>query len=220
MITDKDIYGVFEKDKSAVMSFSNRKRNMAIRDACRRGDYIVSRLYDFHTDNSDYVLSMSWNREIMISCIYAYCKEKNLYYAVLGNVEEGRDFGITAYTPHFFKRYALRACGKDVGLKDAIPCFVSTSRRDSIIVYYNDKNGEFAYANEMGLLLGKFDIRRSVSVFRTFVSYDMLGQSQKDTFCKVFPYLLGIRYGILKPSQEDCSAIYANVCNIYKQFYE
>ena len=79
-------------------------------------------------------------------------------------------------------RYAERVLkNKDLSIGETLLAF--SQQNTSIVIYYDDTN--FVAANGKGLVLMKYDTRRDIVCMKTFVSLDMLKESQYSAWEKV-----------------------------------
>lgn len=86
---------------------------------------------------------------------------------------------VTFYTPHFFDRYRERELRKlEMQKNDVINHFMAITAATSIENVRNPKYPNSVYAtNEEGVLLGE-NLGNGLFEFRTFISFNMLGNDQ------------------------------------------
>ena len=138
----------------------------------------IWKYFDYHTDNADYIIVIHCNRAGKFGIIrFAYIKETNEYLTKIQCVP-----GYNAISVHMLHRYAERVLNnKDLSIGETLLAFSKLNM--SIVIYYDDTN--FVAANERGLVLMKYDARRDIICMKTFVSLDMLKESQYSAWEKV-----------------------------------
>lgn len=138
----------------------------------------IWKYYDYHTDNADYIIVIHCNRAGKFGIIrFAYIKETNEYLTKIQCVP-----GYNAISVHMLHRYAERVLNnKDLSIGETLLAFSKLNM--SIVIYYDDTN--FVAANERGLVLMKYDARRDIICMKTFVSLDLLKESQYSAWEKV-----------------------------------
>lgn len=138
----------------------------------------IWKYYDYHTDNADYIIVIHCNRAGKFGIIrFAYIKETNEYLTKIQCVP-----GYNAISVHMLHRYAERVLkNKDLSIGETLLAF--SQQNMSIVIYHDDTN--FVAANGKGLVLMKYDARRDIMCMKTFVSLDMLKESQYSAWEKV-----------------------------------
>ena len=138
----------------------------------------IWKYFDYHTDNADYIIVIHCNRAGKFGIIrFAYIKETNEYLTKIQCVP-----GYNAISVHMLHRYAERVLNnKDLSIGETLLAFSKLNM--SIVIYYDDTN--FVAANERGLVLMKYDARRDIICMKTFVSLDLLKESQYSAWEKV-----------------------------------
>lgn len=169
-----------------------------------------------HGRYTDYVIVLVPTKGRVEPIVYAREKEMNCYIQVLVHMEDYSD-SLYAYTPHFFKRYALRAKHKECSLMEAIRLFEPYSG----FLIHKDGDKE-VYAIDGGLMLG-VRVNKEIVLIRTFVSSDMLRETQLKAYEKVIGFISRVEneglpfvsesYDLAKSLQEEAKSI-------YEQFYE
>lgn len=138
----------------------------------------IWKYFDYHTDNADYIIVIHCNRAGKFGIIrFAYIKETNEYLSKMQCVP-----GYSSISVHMLHRYAERVLkNKDLSIGETLLAF--SQQNTSIVIYYDDTN--FVAANGKGLVLMKYDTRRDIVCMKTFVSLDMLKESQYSAWEKV-----------------------------------
>ena len=138
----------------------------------------IWKYYDYHTDNTDYIIVIHCNRAGKFGILrFPYIKETNEYLSKIQCVP-----GYCAMSVHMLHRYAERVLNnKDLSIGETLLAFSKLNM--SIVIYYDDTN--FVAANERGLVLMKYDARRDIICMKTFVSLDLLKESQYSAWEKV-----------------------------------
>lgn len=133
------------------------------------------------------------------------------------------------YTSHFFDRYKERMNIKG-GIKQCVKQF---SKHSVSMVCIYRKNGQFVFCMDDGLVLGVEDELLQMSVCCTFVSYDLLKDSQRTAFNKVKDVVDEIRSAHIqlhkqgvsftdstKLIEEKFKSVYESAAEIYAWYFE
>lgn len=90
----------------------------------------------------------------------------------------------SCYTMHYIHRYAERVLGmRDMPLE--LVLMKKIARNNSCVLAYHDDTGRRVYAGRDGLSLCVNDARRGMLVHRTFVSMDMLKDTQREAHSRL-----------------------------------
>lgn len=189
MITDsmnaKDITSIRMKDDARLAGFQRKKANELLRLMNKQKVKFISTCYDFKTPNAEYKISI-WTSggEIFYSGIFGYVRERNVYIPMT-SLEFNKDYYM-AISPHFFNRYAERHLNKVMSVPKAMSYFF----RDFFcaLVIYSDDN-RMVYAINDGIMLGICDNDKHIVYIKTFVSLEMLKDSQIKSYEKIKSFM-------------------------------
>lgn len=182
-MTSKEIAQVFLMDIDRVKAFASHREKELARELRKSRKEMVVQSYEYHTDNGDYILVLRLNKKGYVSRLrFAFIQETLEYVSpvTMGNVK-----GMMSYSAHLFRRYAERVWhDKSLPMKTVILKFT----KDFIgsCIYYDGKR--MVSACEQGICLGEYDEKRDLIIFKTFVSLDLLKDSQLMAWNKVEKY--------------------------------
>lgn len=139
--------------------------------------------------------------------INVYCEETNEWID-----DTPADKGMSAYSTHFLRRYAERILGdKDIPIEKAMMLFIK--RNIAQVNVYADGN-DTVYASDDGIALCKYDERRSLTIRKTFVSLDMLKETQSAAYDKI-RHVLDKQKGIILDAWSRREAICSSEVSYY-----
>lgn len=127
--------------------------------------------------------SWDWN-------CYVYCSESNEYVRMAYSVEAVMyisRLNTQALTPHFIRRISERLYHDSVFDTNRT---LARFERDAMVskrqmlacLYRNESTGDIVYSLLDGIALGHADAAKGIITLKTFVSYDMLKDSQRRAF--------------------------------------
>ena len=146
---------------------------------CRRlpkGRVVMTRKFFHKETNQTYILCMSQYNGVAGSIIVAevdHGKQK-WYYVISEDLTDTMD----AYSAHFFKRYAERE-----GIPYEMPKIITRffmENRSMVKIYESEDDLQVAFASRNGVDLCRSDKERGITKHCTYVSRDMLGDSQEE----------------------------------------
>ena len=183
-MSSTEIFNLMDKDLDRIRAYVVHREKELTRELRKSRRDMVSQAYDYHTPNADYVLVLRCLKNGYVSRLrFAFIKE-TLEYVTIGTV--GGCKGIVSYSVHLLRRFAERAL-HDTSLPMRKILLKFTQQDVSSCLYYDDDF--FVTACEQGICLGKFDKKREVILNRTFVSIDMLKESQMKAWEKINRYI-------------------------------
>lgn len=228
----KEVLDVMKRDSDRVIAWAVHREKELFRELRKSRREIIAKSYDYHTDNADYIIILKCNKNGYVSRLrFAFIKE-TLEYVVLGTANGIR--GMISYSVHLLKRYAERVLhDKSMPIHKVLLKF---SFEDASVCIYND-NKFFVVAKEKGICLGEYDSRRDIVIHKTFVSFDLLKETQFQAWNKISDYItkvqkLRLKHGLYSSlfqsklgeiqnevllSVKDVQAIYGSY---YKELYE
>lgn len=118
-------------------------------------------------------------KDDLISYKYAYIAETNEWIT-----KQYEKYEASALTVHAIHRYAERALGQ-TGMTAENVMMQMVKRNGVYVVVYADEKDNFVRACRDGIFLGRRDNTRNVEVFKTFVSMEMLKQTQRAAYDEV-----------------------------------
>lgn len=145
---------------------------------CRKlpkGRVVMTRRFFHKETNQAYIICMAQSNGIAGSVMVAevdHGKQK-WYYVISEDLTDTTD----AYSAHFFKRYAERE-----GVPYVMPNIINRffmENRNVVKIYESEDGMQLAYASRNGITLCRFDKDRGVTKHCTYVSRDMLGETQE-----------------------------------------
>lgn len=111
-----------------------------------------------------------------------YIKETNEYILVTAKASQNDD-ACMVFTPHYIRRMGERIYGdKEMEVNKILTYFILHSNT-SINIYHHDRN--YVFATKGGISLAIFDERRNLMVLKTFVSVEMLKNTQIEAWNRV-----------------------------------
>ncbi|MGN1254609.1 MAG: hypothetical protein ACI4T9_08495 [Prevotella sp.] len=201
-----------------------------------KGRVVMTRRFYDKASHQAYILCLAQDKGVACPLMLAEVDHgKQKWYYVLS--EDPYDT-TSAFSAHFFKRYSERS-GKPYNMPSLINYYMMENR-DVVKIYESEDGIEYAYASRTGIQLCRLDKERGISKFCTYVSLDMLGDTQKlalEAILGDIEEIENIR-GNYKPiykqtDQDVYDGIKSNIewanatdyasqiaCEIYKQYYE
>lgn len=199
-MTAADIAKIRIKDNERLRTFQVNKASELRRQLRRTGARKISTCVDFKTPNAEYKVSFNvYGGENFFSGVFAYLREDNVYIAMSTPVKDKEYY--MAMSPHFFNRYAERHLKKKMTISKAMSYFFYDFM--GAIGIYGDEEGRFVYAIDSGIMLGIFDFDRQILFIKTFVSLDMLKETQLRSFEKIKANLDEARKRIVESRRSD-----------------
>ncbi len=182
-MTSAEITQILLQDVDRVKAYDSHKEKLLMRELRKSRLETVAQSYEYHTDNADYVIVIRINRKGYVSRLRFAFIQQTLEY--VSPVTMGMMRGIMSFSVHLLHRYAERAL-HDTSLP--IKTLILKFTRDFISsCLYRDGN-RFVSGCAQGICLGEFDGKRGILVYKTFVSLDMLKESQLAAWEKVERY--------------------------------
>lgn len=179
-MTSREVFDVMQKDVDRLAAFSYHKEKSLMSELRKSRREMVSQSYDYHTPNADYIIVLRCNRKGYVSRMRFAFIEETLEY--VSSAIQGKSKGVVSYSVHLLRRYAERV------LHDSsLPMrkiFLKFCQDSVFACIYTDKD-YLVTATETGICLGKYDQTRDIIVNRTFVSRDMLKETQLSAWNKV-----------------------------------
>lgn len=161
------------------------------KDARKRRVNSVCKCVDYSHDGIEYKIFVRGKRDTSWdwNC-YVYCSENNEYVRMAYSVAAARyisKLNTQAFTPHFMRRVSERLYHDSVFDMNRT---VARFERDAIVsrrqmlacLYRNESTGDVAYSLLDGIALGHVGAAKGIITFKTFVSYDMLKDSQRRAY--------------------------------------
>lgn len=199
-MTAADIAKIRIKDNERLRTFQVNKASELRRQLRRTGARKISTCVDFKTPNAEYKVSFNvYGGENFFSGVFVYLREDNVYIAMSTPVKDKEYY--MAMSPHFFNRYAERHLKKKMTISKAMSYFFYDFM--GAIGIYGDEEGRFVYAIDSGIMLGIFDFDRQILFIKTFVSLDMLKETQLRSFEKIKANLDEARKRIVESRRSD-----------------
>lgn len=181
-MTDVELMREFDKHRLTTNRFLYH-RMMELYKLCRktRSD-TASRSIVRDANGMRYLLVYRYHMkgDILFTCwILVFCEETNEWLE-----DDKASPYMRSFTTHYFKRYALRALGRDdMAIKDI--ALEHALHNDSTQIEIYNSGCEFVFATKQGINICEYDSSRHILVFKTFVSMDMLGRCQRAAVYKV-----------------------------------
>lgn len=224
-MTSSEITQLLLQDVDRVKAYDSHKEKLLMRELRKSHLESVAQSYEYHTDNADYIIVLRINRKGYVSRLrFAYIQQTLEY---VSPVTLGLIKGIMSYSVHLLRRYAERVLhDKSLPIKTILLKFTKDFIASCL---YRDGN-RFVSGCAQGICLGEYDERRGILMFKTFVSLDMLKESQLAAWEKVeryYKYSLEVhrKYGLysvefqrllstlpdeMKLSTEEAQSIYSS----------
>ena len=177
-----DIQKIYVRDKERIFRFLSY-REKDLRRYLRKGfSRKCARCYDYKTENAQYKLALCVYNKRSIFDVYMYIHETNEYILVTAKANKDDD-ACMVFTPHYIRRMGERIYGdKNMEVNKILTYFILHSNT-SINIYYQDRN--YVFATKGGISLAIYDDRRDLMVLKTFVSVNMLKDTQIDAWNRV-----------------------------------
>lgn len=230
-MTADEVLKVFDQDYDRIRAYLHHKQKTIRRELLKNRRESTMRCYDYSTNNADYTLNVLINKkgDAYVNT-FAYVKDSNEYLFMIKAFDSPT---IMSFSVHLFKRYAERELkNTELTMNEIINEF---NKYLIFVTVYSDDEGRRVFAMRNGLLLGKYDKKRDMLVHKTYVSSDMLKESQYKAWEIISVHvkqLLEYRklYGFQSlqaenyknkyfyPGTEPLSVQLAN--SIYSQFYD
>lgn len=188
-MTASDIRRVRNMDESRISSFQMRKADELKRELKRQKVKGFSKTYDFATPNAEYCISINVKHgDVFASGVFVYVKETNEYVPMSRTSALHDD--CFAMSVHFIKRYAERHLKKELPPKKILSKFL-TSFIGAVRIHLDEKKNRAVFAVPEGLILATYEMGKHIIHYRTFVSVDMLKDTQLKSYEKIRDFLLG-----------------------------
>lgn len=188
------------KDNERIKAFQVNKAAELRRQLKKTGEKRISTCVDFKTPNAEYKVSFNvYSGNNFFSGVFAYLREDNVYIAMSTPVKDKEYY--MAMSPHFFNRYAERHLKKKMTISKVMSYFFYDFM--GAIGIYGDEDGKFVYAIDSGIMLGIFDFDRQILFIKTFVSLDMLKETQLRSFEKIKVNLDETRRRVMESRKSD-----------------
>lgn len=177
-----DLQKIYDCDRERIYRFLDRKETELRRQLKKGFSHKCAKCYDYKTANADYKLSLCVYSRRSIIDTYMYIKETNEYILVTAKASKNDD-AYMVFTPHYIRRMGERIYGdKEMEVNKILTYFILHSNT-SINIYHHDRN--YAFATQGGISLAIFDERRNLMVLKTFVSVEMLKNTQIEAWNRV-----------------------------------
>lgn len=187
-MTAQEINYIFLKDESRLKAFISYKSKSLRRILIKNRKDRVRQCYPYNTANAEYYLIATYMKDGHSTYgWYIYSKETNEFFTRL---RLGEIKGVVSFSMHLLKRFAERELkDRDIPIERIL-----LKWSDQLIgtVIYNNVN-EFVEACSTGIILGKNDEKRDIMVHKTYVSLDMLKETQMTAWEKVSKYLIALK---------------------------
>lgn len=177
-MTAREIAKIREADDEQLRRFAERKRKV-LRKSLGNGIHKVSCCYDYKTKNAEYKIIVRVTKKLRGMILYMHEKENNEF--IMATSSNLTQIKISA---HYWKRVSERLYHEPMTINKVM------GKYDPLGVPLFYRNGDFVFANEKGLSLGKWD--GAFYHFKTFVSLEMLRKTQLDAFLKVEKFIYDI----------------------------
>lgn len=188
------------KDNERIKAFQVNKAAELRRQLKKTGAKRISTCVDFKTPNAEYKVSFNvYSGDNFFSGVFAYLREDNVYITMSTPVKDKEYY--MAMSPHFFNRYAERHLKKKMTISKVMSYFFYDFM--GAIGIYGDEDGKFVYAIDSGIMLGIFDFDRQILFIKTFVSLDMLKETQLRSFEKIKANLDETRRRVMESRKSD-----------------
>lgn len=179
-MTGRELFEIFKKDKPKLEKFASDKARKLLRELRKGMKEYTTQCYDFKTkEQTEYKVCVFVNRSSIrnyYSDMFIYCKETNDYVCVAVLTDEENNMEQFSYTPHFLHRYAERALGVGSMPINRVLAHIEREVAYTVLIYKNETSK--VIATSMGLYLQKVDSKRGINICKTFISIDMLKESQ------------------------------------------
>lgn len=186
-----DILRVANRNKMYIDEFVLTKGPKLYHEAKKRRVNAIWRCFDLTCGRVEYkaVIRTSVDKTCRLT-LFAYCQESNLYIRIMPNEDFAaylRHYNTQAFTPHFIRRFSERYYHDKAF--DLNQTFARMEREFSrigsglaLLLYYNKRNGNTAHAFFGGLALGTDGKEKLMTIYKTFVPYEMLGDTQRKAY--------------------------------------
>lgn len=195
-MTEREITQILLNDIDRVKAFDVHKEKVLMRELRKSRRDLVAQSYEYHTNNANYILVLRVHRNGYVSRLRFAFIEETLEY--VSPITMGSVRGLMSYSTHLLRRYAERVL-HDTSLPIKTILLKFTENFIASCIYSDGKR--FVSGCKDGICLGMFDEKRGFFVFKTFVSVDMLKESQFAAWNKVeshYRYSLEVKrkYGL------------------------
>lgn len=227
-MTANEVFEVMERDTERLAAWASYREKELMRELRKSRRETVAQSYDYHTDNADYVIILRCNRKGYISRLRFAFIQETLEYVTIAT--QGGRKGALSYSTHLLRRYAERVL-HDTTLPIRKILLKLTQNDVTACLYADDDY--YVSGSEMGICLGKYDNQRTILVYRTFVSIDMLKETQLSAWEKVSDFVKKVaelkkRYGLyshqcqaaLKQCPMDMHLSIDEAQSIYASFFD
>lgn len=188
-MTANEIRRVRNMDESRINNFQMRKADELKREMKRQNVKGISKAYDFSTPNADYCIAIGVQRgDVFASGVFVYIQETNEYVPMSRTSALHED--CFAMSVHFINRYAERYLKKRMPPKKVLAKFF-TSFIGAVRIHIDEAKNRAVFAVPEGLILATYELGKHVIHYKTFVSLDMLKDTQLKSYGKIRDFLLG-----------------------------
>lgn len=185
----------------------------------------------------EYMFVFVWDPDVRrfdYFVLFAVVHDYNHTYYIADTVQYESGDTLTAYTDHFFHRFAERTgMGSDTTIEQSIAAYYR-GYTQPVLLYWDeyDEMHRAVYAEQQGIKLADVDSDKWI-LYRTFVSLDMLKPSQREAYRTVMELIergnnlrnkCDRQYGRFsdyqKDDYEEAFAIINEARDIYAQYFE
>lgn len=151
----------------------------------------VWKCMDYSHDGTKYKIAVHGKRDTSWDwACYIYCAENNMYvrmaYSAMAMMCV-KKLNVQAFAPHFIRRVSERFYHDSIFDMNRT---IARLERDIIVskrllfacLYYDESTEDVVYNFLGGIALGNIDSAKRITFFKTFVSYDMLKDSQRRAY--------------------------------------
>lgn len=193
-MTANEMRKVRSMDESRINAFQLQKAEELKREMRRQRVKSMAKTYEFVTPNADYFIVVSVKHGgIFAAGVFVYLKETNEYIPMTRKSKLHDDY--FAMSVHFIKRYAERHLKKNLPPVKVLPKFFM-SFIGAVRLYFDEATKRVVFAVPEGLVLATYDLGKHIIHYKTFVSTEMLKESQYSSYKKISAFL-----------QESCNRI-------------
>lgn len=179
--TPEDIARFYERNSERVYALEGRyyqqMRQWCVRN--RKPSMDRSGVHTIEGTKVAFLCRYERGKTGLVTYKYAYIAETNEWIT-----KQYGKYEASALTAHCLHRYSERALGQ-TGMTAEKVMMQMVKRNGLYIVVYADEKDNFVRACRDGIFLGRRDNARSVEVFKTFVSMEMLKQTQRAAYDEV-----------------------------------
>ena len=227
----EDLHRIYDVDMLRIYNFLNHKENELRRQLKKGFSKKCAKCYDYHTPNADYKLALCVYVRRSIFDVYMYIKETNEYVVVTAKARQ-ESSSCLVFTPHYIRRLSERMYGvEQTDVNKTLTKFIMDCNTS---IYLYNRGLQFVFALHNGISLAQYDKKRDLMLMKTFVSTDMLKDTQIAAWVRVADYVAkfdrlveenGARYGytyadiINKLSAEMVDINFDEITKIYGDYF-